>query len=253
MRLALMRAVPDSFTEALVRGERPPIDIDEARRQHDTYRAVLEDAGYRVKMLPTDESHPDCPFVEDAAVVLGGTAVLTRPGAPSRRGEVLPVAEALESHLSVVAIEEPGTLDGGDVMRMGDAVFVGRSERSNEDGISQLKAIAHGQGLTATPVDLAGVLHLKSAVLPLDHETVLMAPRHVDESAFNAYNVIPKARGEEHLASALPLADGRVMVTVTAPRTITELESAGYHVIAVDTSQFQAADGGLTCLSILLD
>jgi dimethylargininase len=165
---------------------------------------------------------------------------------------VLSVAEALEPHLAAVAITEPGTLDGGDVMRIGGDVFVGRSERSNEDGISQLKKIAHGMGLTATPVDIAGVLHLKSAVLPLDDETVLMSRQHVDDTALHAYHVIPKAPGEEHLASALPLADGRVMVTASAPLTIAELESHGYHVVAVDTSQFQAADGGLTCLSILI-
>jgi len=252
MAFALMRAVPDSFTEALVRGDRPPIDVAAARRQHDAYRAVLVVAGYTVKLLEADEGHPDCPFVEDTAVVLGETAVLARPGAKSRRGEVLPVAEALEGKLSINAIEDPATLDGGDVMVMGDTVFIGRSERTNDDGIEQLTQIAHRLGLRAVAVDIAGVLHLKSAVARLDDKTVLMSRKHVDGEAFVAYQVVAKAPGEEHLASALPLVDGRVMVTASAPQTAAELENAGFDVVAVDTSEFQAADGGLTCLSILL-
>lgn len=247
-----MRAVPSSFTEALVAGERPSIDVAEARRQHDAYRAVLQDAGYAVMLLPADEAHPDCPFIEDTAVILDDTAVVTRPGAASRRGEVGPVAEVLSARLAVATIKEPGTLDGGDVIRLGSRVFVGRSTRSNHEGISQMSQMTTMLGLTLRPVYMTGVLHLKSAVLPLDDHTVLLALSHVDPEVFGDYRIIPKAEGEEHLASVLPLANGTVMATASAPETIGALEMAGYKVIPVDVSQFQAAAGGLTCLSILL-
>jgi dimethylargininase len=246
-----MRGVPDSFTEALVSGPRPAIDVGEARRQHDAYRAVLIDAGYSVQVIPADEAHPDCPFIEDTAVVLDDTAVITRPGAEARRGEVAPVAEVLGAKLAVATITEPGTLDGGDVMRMGNRVFVGRSSRSNAEGIEQMTRFTTMLGLTQRPIFMAGALHLKSAVLPLDDNTVLLSIDHIDPEAFGDYRVIPMAPGEGDLASVLPLSNGTVLATASAPATIAALELAGYKVIPVDISQFQAADGGLTCLSIL--
>ncbi|MDH3729886.1 MAG: dimethylargininase [Acidimicrobiia bacterium] len=248
-----MRAVPDSFSEALVAGERPPIDVEEARRQHDDYRATLIDAGYAVEVLSADEAHPDCPFIEDTAVILDDTILITRPGAESRRGEVGPVAEALGAHRAVATIVEPATIDGGDVMRMGNKLFVGRSERTNQDGINQLTQISTLLGLTVRPIHMTGALHLKSAVLPLDDETILLAVDHVDPDAFGEYRIVPMAAGEQHLASVLPLANGTVMATASAPETIASLELAGYKIIPIDISQFQAADGGLTCLSILLN
>lgn len=247
-----MRGVPNSFTAALVAGGRPNIDIDEARHQHDAYRANLTDAGYSVEVVPADEAHPDCPFIEDTAVILDDTAVITRPGAESRRGEEDPVAEALGVHRAVARITEPGTLEGGDVMRMGDRIFVGRSERTNQEGIDQLSRIATLLGLSARPIHMSGVLHLKSAVLPLDGDTLLLAVDHINPDAFGDYRIVPMASGEQHLASVLPLANGTVMATASAPETIASLELAGYKVIPVDISQFQAADGGLTCLSVLL-
>jgi dimethylargininase len=247
-----MRAVPDSFGEALMSGPRSAIDVAAARRQHDAYRAVLIDAGYTVEVLPADEAHPDCPFIEDTAIVLDDTAVITRPGAPERRGEVGPVAAALGTRLAVATITEPGTLDGGDVMRMGNRVFVGRSARSNAEGIEQLSRFTTMLGLTQRPIYMAGALHLKSAVLPLDDSTLLLSIDHIDPEAFGDYRIVPMAPGEGELASVLPLANGTVLTTVNTPGTIEALELAGYKVIPVDISQFQAADGGLTCLSILL-
>ena len=119
-RIAIVRGVPDSFADALVMGERPSIDVSRARDQHAAYTRFLTDNGYRLHMVPADEEYPDCPFVEDAAVALDTVAVATRPGAASRRGEVDAVAGALESVRSLRGIREPGTLDGGDVLRMGD-------------------------------------------------------------------------------------------------------------------------------------
>jgi dimethylargininase len=252
MPQALLRAVPDSFTEAIRHGDGPPIDVATARRQHEAYQTVLAEAGYSVMVLPADEVHPDCPFIEDTMVILEDTAVATRPGVESRRGEVGPVARALEGRLAVATITEPATLDGGDVLRMGNTVFVGRSQRTNQQGIDRLLQITSLLGFRLRPVSVSGALHLKSAVLRLDDSTVLLSIDQVSAEVFGDYRVIPKALGEEDVASVLPLTDGTVMATASAPQTIADLERAGYKVVPIDISQFQAADGGLTCLSLLL-
>jgi dimethylargininase len=253
MRIALVRAVPDSFVDALVMGERPAINLERARSQHATYRTLLERDGYEVRVIAADEAYPDCPFVEDTAVVLDTVAVATCPGAPQRRGEVAAVAAELERLLPVLQIEAPGTLDGGDVLRVGNALFVGRSARTNDAGIVQLRAIAAEEGLTVVPAVVRNVLHLKSAVAQLDDATLLVAPDCVDVDLFAGYRIIEKVQGEEHLASVLRLGSGRLAATTTAPKTLQRLEEAGFVVELIDSSEFQAADGGLTCLSVLIE
>jgi len=250
--LAFVRAVPDSFPEALVRGPRPHIDLDEARAQHGRYVRTLVDAGYAVDVIATDENHPDCPFVEDVAVVLEHVAVVTRPGAVSRRGEAEPVAASLAAHRTLRRIEPPGTLDGGDVLTIGDQCFVGRSARSNADGIRQFARFAAEDGRATTPVDVSGVLHLKSAVSCLDDQTLLVGPGTVPETMFAGFTIIPKVASEIHLASTLRMRNGRLLMTANAPGTAERVASRGFGVDLIDMSEFQAVDGGLTCLSILL-
>ncbi len=234
-------------------GERPAIDVDRARTQHAEYRQVLEREGYEVRVVAADETHPDCPFIEDTAVVLDTLAVATRPGAAARRGEVAAVAAELERLKPIRIIEAPGTLDGGDVLRMGDTLYVGRSTRTNDAGIEQLAEFAATDGLRVIAVPVRGVLHLKSAVAQLDEATVLVAPRCVDMDLFSGYGIIEKVSGEEHLASVLRLGSGRLVTTTTAPRTRQLLQEHGYAIDVVDSSEFQAVDGGVTCLSILVE
>ncbi len=234
-------------------GERPLIDTARARTQHEAYQRLLEDAGYDVRVVAADEACPDCPFVEDTAVVLDTVAIATRPGAPARRGEVAAVAAELERLKPVRTIEGPGTVDGGDVLRIGDTLYVGRSTRTNDAGIEQLGAIAADDGLRVVAVPVRGVLHLKSAAAQLDEATVLVARDCIDPEVFAGYRLIDKAPGEEHLASVLRLASGRLVMTTTAPHTRQRLQEHGYAPDVIDSSEFQAADGGLTCLSILID
>lgn len=250
---ALVRSVPDSFRDALVMGDRPAIDVERARNQHHAYQLMLESVGYAVRVLDSDEAHPDCPFVEDTAFVLDTFAVATRPGAPERRGEVPAVATALATLMPVRSIEAPGTIDGGDVLRMGSTLFVGRSTRTNADAIRQLTALAADDGLVVVAVPVTGVLHLKSAVVAVDAETVLIAPECVDTGHFGRFRQIEKAPGEAHLASLLRLRGGGLAMTTTAPETAGRLRAAGFEPMLVDSSEFQAADGGLTCLSILIE
>ena len=251
MATALVRGVPDSFVNAL-RSHSDVPDVDEARRQHDAYVTALADAGYEILMLPPDEDYPDCPFVEDTAVALDDTVVITRPGAESRRGETVAVAAALETLGAVGRVPEPATLDGGDVMQMGDKLFVGRTDRTNQGGLDHMARLSSLLGYHMRPIPVTGVLHLKSAVLPIDPSTVLLSPDHVSPEPFGDYRIIPRAAGEEHPSSVLPLRNGTLLATASSPDTIASLEGFGYKVVPIDISQFQAADGGLTCLSVLL-
>lgn len=174
MPVALVREVPDSFVRAIVgtRGRAP--DVALAKEQHRDYVKRLTGAGYSIERLAADEACPDCVFVEDTAVILGEVAVVTRPGAESRRSEVAAVAGFLEKRFEMAQIEEPGTVDGGDVMIVDGKVYVGESARTNRDGIAQLASITAEQGLELIPVPVVGMLHLKSAVVPVGDQTVVV-------------------------------------------------------------------------------
>ena len=250
---ALIRGVPRSFDRALVREGMPRIDVDLASAQHDGYRSHLQAAGYVIESVPADEDHPDCVFIEDTAVIVGTMAVITRPGAPTRRGETGPVARALSARFPLVEIESPGTVDGGDVIRLHRHLYIGRSTRTNEAGIDQLSEVAIGQELGVTVVEVTDVLHLKSAVLPIDQETVVVTPNTVDEKALGALRIVYEAGSERHRFSALPMRDGRVLVTAAAPQTTEMVAGLGHQVTPIDVSEIQAADGGLTCMSILFE
>jgi dimethylargininase len=248
---AWVRGVPDTFDQAITmsaRGPRP--DVARARRQHDDYVSRLEGSGLDVTRISEDERHPDCVFIEDTAVLLGSLLVATRPGAVDRRGEVEPVIAAISGYFESTSIKPPGTLDGGDVMIMGDRVYVGRSARTNDAGIDQLAAIASAMGMVVVPVPVVRVLHLKSAVLPVDAETVVVTPGTVDERVFDGLRVIHEVAGEHHQFSALPLGD-RVLVTMSAPATAAQLEALGLPIDPIDVSEILAADGGLTCMSVI--
>ena len=251
--VAFVRAVPDSFADAIVQGRRPVIDVARARTQHGAYQAALTDAGYRMEVIASDPAHPDCPFIEDVAVALDHVAVVTRPGAAARRGEIESVAAALAAVRPPRRIEPPGTLDGGDVLAVGRTLYVGRSSRTNQAGIDQLATIAGEGGYDTIAVDVDRVLHLKSAVSLLDDETVLIGSGAVDPSVFADMRQIEKAESDLHLASTLRLRDGRLLMTHNAQLTAERVAAAGFEVVPIDMSEFQAADGGLTCLSILID
>jgi len=224
-----------------------------ARRQQDGYRGRLQAGGFAVVTLAADEAHPDCAFVEDTAVVLGGAALVTRLGHPSRRGEERPVGEALAARrVSVVAMESPATLDGGDVLQVGERLFVGESERSNPAGRAALQEFAAGRGCRVVSVRLHGVLHLKSAATALDDVTVLAYPAAVDAGPFRGLRVVPVGGDDPEAANVVRLPDGRILVAAHLPQSSAAVAAAGFTPVACDVSEFARADGGLTCLSIRL-
>ena len=248
---ALVRGVPNTFDRALVSGPRTKIDVLLARAQHETYQRHLTRAGYAVEQVPSSDDYPDCVFIEDVAVVIGSKAVITRPGAPSRRGEVPAVAGALADRFDLTHIEEPGAMDGGDVFVLNRTVYVGLSSRTNREGLEQLAEVAREQALDLVPVEVSEVLHLKSAVLAIDDETVVVTPNTVDETSLAGLHILYEDETERHGFSALPMRNGSVLVTANTPRTAARVSAAGFEVKHLDVSEILAADGGLTCMSIL--
>lgn len=248
---ALVRGVPDSFVHAITSTGPAPIDVTLARSQHGDYVAALTGAGVDVTQVDADERTPDCPFVEDVAVILGEAAVVTRPGAVSRRGEVGPVAVALaRAGFAMRRMDAPATLDGGDVLTLGDSVYIGLSQRTNAKGAEALARIAGEMGYEAITVDSGRALHLKSGINALGDDAVLIAPEWCDPGPFAGRRVVETAPGEQAAANVLSLADGAVLVPAGYPATRERLENAGYTTRAIAISEFAKADGGLTCLSL---
>jgi dimethylargininase len=268
---ALVRDVSPSFANALcATPPSPPIDLGLARRQHAAYRAALAQLGVEVVMLPASDDLPDCCFVEDTAVVADGTALVTNPGAPSRRLETRATAQALSERVDLVMMSSPATLDertqprsevatasasttldGGDVMRVGKTIFVGRSARTTDAGIARLAEVFEPRGYRVVPVAMpAGVLHLKSVCAPLGDDRITLADGSIPRDAFGKVHVVHVPADETYAANCLVIGS-RVLCAQGYPRTRDALATAGFTPIELDTSEFRKADGALTCLSIL--
>ena len=251
----MWKAITREVSPALARCElshipRTPIDAERAGRQHHDYLRALETLGCRLVILPAEPALPDSVFVEDVAIVLDEVAIMTRPGALSRRAEVASVATALGSHRSLLTIEAPGTLDGGDVLRTGRTLYVGQSARSNADGIGQLRELLAGFGYAVHGVPTLGCLHLKSAVTQVADDTLLLQPKWVDRELFSDFRVVEVDPAEPHAANVLRVGNALVM-PAGFPRTQQRLVDAGFEVIAVDVSELQKAEGAVTCCSLV--
>jgi dimethylargininase len=251
MLTAITREVSPSLADCeLSFVDRSPIDLARANAQHRAYQQALAALGCDVKVLAAEPAYPDAVFVEDVAVVVDEVAVMTRPGAESRRGEGPSVARVLAAYRELRAIEAPGTLDGGDVLRIGRRVYVGESARSNADGIAQLRVILGAHGYTVHGVPIRGCLHLKSAVTALADDIVLLQSEWVDRAAFAGYRLIEVDPAEEHAANVLRIGD-RVISPACFPRTHERIRAAGIEVVAVDVSELQKAEGAVTCCSLV--
>ncbi len=225
-------------------------DYATALIQHTDYIEALRTCGLEVTVLPPDEVFPDSTFVEDAALLTPRCAVITRPGAPSRRQETVSIRDAVGGfYTDLETIEAPGTLEGGDVMMAGMHFFIGLSERTNIDGARQLIGILEKHGMTGSVVELEEVLHLKTGVSYLENNHLLACGEFLDKPEFQAYELLPVVPGEAYAANSLWL-NGTVLVPAGNPRTLAMISSAGYEVLEVDVSEFRKLDGGLSCLSL---
>lgn len=253
MRIAVTREV----SAALERCElsylpRSPIDVGRAREQHRRYRETLAALGCAVVSLPELPEQPDAVFVEDAAVVVDEVAIITRPGAESRRAETESMAASLAQYRRLAFLEEPATLDGGDVLCIGRRLYVGLSGRSNRAGIEQLAALLRPFGYTVEGVRLTGCLHLKTAATPIAQRHLLINPAWVEKAAFRDVEFTEVDPAEPHAGNAVRVGEA-VVYPQSFPRTRGRLERLGLEVHAVDMSETEKAEGGVTCCSLIFD
>lgn len=251
--VALTRPVGARLADCeLTHLDRLPLDPGLAARQHDAYEAALRLLGCRVERLPDLPEHPDGVFIEDTLLILDEVAVITRPGAASRRDETADLGPLVEPFRSVELLRGPGTLDGGDVLRVGRTLFVGLSSRTSEDGIDELRHILSPLGYTVHPVPFSGCLHLKSAATAVSEHLVLLNPEWVDPAVFDGLDTLPVAPGEPFAANALRVGDS-VIHPSAFPETRQGLENAGIAVLSVDISELARAEGGVTCCSVVFE
>lgn len=250
---AIVRPPGRTFADGLTTAELGPPDLPSALLQHQAYVAALETCGLTVTSLLPDDRFPDSTFVEDTAVLARGLAVLCRPGAPSRAGEVEAIRPAVEAFFPFpAAIAAPGTLDGGDVCEAGEHVFIGISERTNGEGARQLAALLATRGLGSTLVDIRGthgLLHLKSGIAWLGGRDLALTGHLASRPEFAGWTPLPVSPGEEYAANAI-LVNGRVLVAAGFPRFEAAVGTLGLPAVPLDMSEFQKLDGGLSCLSL---
>ncbi|HEV2109853.1 MAG TPA: arginine deiminase-related protein [Gammaproteobacteria bacterium] len=251
MRIAVTREVSRALERCeLSYQERRAIDLDLARAQHRAYEEALVSLGCRLRRLPELPDLPDSVFVEDTAVVLDEVAVITRPGAESRRGETKSMAKVLQEYRTLACIATPGILDGGDVLQVGRILYVGLSARSNRAGADQLQAATANFGYRVVTVATRGCLHLKTAATLAAPGLLLINPAWVDAAAFEDLDCLQVDPAEPHGANAL-LVDGRLIYPASCPRTRERLLGRGLQPVSVDMSETEKAEGGVTCCSLI--
>ena len=253
MIVALTREVSASIADCeLTHVARTPIDLAVARAQHEAYIEALELLGVRVVRLAELPAHPDAVFVEDTAVVLDEVAVLTRPGAASRRAEVDAMADALAPFRRTVRLTEPATLDGGEVLRLGRSLYVGHTPRTSREGIAALRGVVEPYGYEVREVAVSGALHLKTAVTQVSPDWILVNPDWVDAAEFDGFDALRVDPDEPFAANAVLVNDALIHSTAF-PRTQAMLRAHGLRVTGVDASELAKAEGGVTCCSLLFD
>ena len=250
--MALTRPISAAMAACeLTHLRREPIDLELAAAQHAAYEEALDRLGFTIVQLEAQPELPDSVFVEDTAVVLDEVAIIARPGAPSRRPETLSVGEALAPVRRLEQIVDPGTLDGGDVLCVERQLFVGRSARTNEDGIQQLRELVRPFGYTVVAVPVAGCLHLKSAATQVAPGTLLINPAWVSTAAFTGCRLI-EVHPREPLAANALLAGGSVLYADSTPGTAARLLAGGIDIRLLSMSELAKAEGGVTCCSLLI-
>ena len=244
------KALIDGISTAMF-GEGTPI-YEDAVKQHDKYVATLKELGLDVTELEADERYPDSCFVEDPAVVMERCAVITNPATDSRNGEKLEIVSTIEKFYDksqIFYIEAPGTMEGGDVMKVGDHFYVGLSDRTNAEGAKQFNDIVTKFGYTSSTVPVTEGLHLKDFVIYLENNNMLVTPIMNEMEAFKEFNRFVIDEDELYAINSMNI-NGTVLVPEGYPKTQKIIEDLGYPIVLVDTGEFRKIDGSLTCLSL---
>ena len=253
MTIAITRHISSRFNECeITHIERTPIDLEIARSQHEAYVRALAELGCQVIELPEETELPDSVFVEDTAFILPEVAVITRPGADSRKPEVESIIPALSPYRPLLHVATPATVDGGDVLVAGKQIFVGMSTRSNREVVIQLNALLEDFGYKVWGVELRDCLHLKTAVTRVNDQTLLLNKAWVDASNFPGYDLIEIDASEPFAANCLPVR-GKIIYPTTFPKTRNLLENKGFRIVPVDLSELAKAEGAVTCCSLIIE
>ena len=249
--VAITRPVSSSIESCeLTKLKRQKININLARKQHRQYEQILVDLGIELHRLPIEETMPDSVFIEDTAVVLDELAIMTRPGAESRRTEINSVAKKLESYRQLFFIQPPGTMDGGDILHINNTMFVGLSGRANPDGFKQLQTIVQPFGYKCTSVRVRDCLHLKSSMCLVAKDPLLINRRWIDVAQFRNFTLIEVDEAEPYAGNAL-LVTGTLIYPLAFPKTRVLLERRGIEVKTINLSELAKAEGGVTCCSLI--
>ena len=253
MTIAITRHISSRFNECeITHIERTPINLEIARSQHEAYVRALAELGCQVIELPEETELPDSVFVEDTAFILPEVAVITRPGADSRKPEVETIVPALSPYRPLLHVATPATVDGGDVLVAGKQIFVGMSTRSNREVVIQLNALLEDFGYKVWGVELRDCLHLKTAVTRVNDQTLLINKAWVDASNFPGYDLIEIDASEPFAANCLPVR-GKIIYPTTFPKTRNLLENKGFRITPVDLSELAKAEGAVTCCSLIIE
>ncbi len=253
MTKAITRKVSPAINNCeLTHLARIPIDLELATLQHKQYEQCLIDLGCQVSSLPYELDLPDSVFVEDTAIVFDELAIITRPGAESRRKETTSIAQALSLHRQLHYIKEPATIDGGDVLVIGKQVFVGLSSRTNSLAINQMQQILFDYGYSVIGISVSNCLHLKSAVTFIGNNTLLVNPNWINTEVFGQIKTIAIDTSEPSAANSL-LVDNTLIFPINYPKTKAILQNNGFKVISLDVSEIIKAEGAITCCSLIFN
>jgi len=247
---AIVRLPSKSMVRGLSSAGSGKPDHHQALIQHGKYVEALQKCGLDVKVLPADEAYPDSIFVEDTALLTPALGIITRPGAASRKGEIISMEKTVrEFYDHVEFIRDPATLEAGDVMMAGSHFFIGLSERTNKEGAKLLINLLEKHGMSGSMIEISDMLHLKSGVSYLENKNMLMIESLLDHPALRSYNRIHVPENESYAANSVWI-NSRVLVPSGYPETLKKITHAGYETIVLDMSEFRKLDGGLSCLSL---
>jgi len=225
-------------------------DHQKALEQHEQYVSALKECGLKVEELEADERFPDSTFVEDVALLTPHCAIITNPGAPSRKGEITAMKNVIQSYYAnIEEITAPSTVEAGDIMMVGDHYYIGLSDRTNQNGAEQVIQILNKYGMSGSVIEVGEILHLKTGISYLENDNIVACKEFSSLPELEKFTVIEVPEDESYAANCIWV-NGTVIIPEGFPVTKQNIEKAGYSTIAVDVSEFQKLDGGLSCLSL---
>ncbi len=247
---AIVRTPSKSMIKGLTEAGLGMPNYDLALHQHQAYIEALLICGLEVIILEADEHFPDSTFVEDVALLTNKCAIITNPGAASRKGEIVEMKEVLKDHYkNMEEVQAPGTVEAGDIMMVGSHFYIGLSARTNEDGAKQVIQFLEKYGMSASMVPLEKVLHLKTGLAYLENNNLVACGEFISKKEFQKYHILEIDENEAYSANCIWV-NGSVLIPKGFPKTKETIQNAGYKIIELDMSEFQKLDGGLSCLSL---